>query len=114
MFLLFKDKSNIAQWGLELGHSDIKYIEIPDNLLEQLSVNFLRVFKQYLKQKQYSSFKQRKRKPNYKEIFLNNIIGMDFDTNKIYIKYEHHHNLIREFEEDIKIINIYASETTTQ
>ena len=92
MFLVFKDKSYIAQWGLELGNSDIKYIEIPNELLDKLSKNFLTVFKQYLKQIQYSSFTLRKKKPNHKAILLENIIGQDFDRNKIYIKYEYNHN----------------------
>ena len=117
MYLVLKDISAVANWGLELGKSNIKYMEIPDDLLEALSSNFLNVFKQVLKQKQYNGFLIRKRRPTaYKEIHLENFIDRSFNTEKIHIRYEHTHNLIRAYELDIiKIHQYYENrpDTTT-
>ncbi len=108
MFILFKDNSHTADWGLELGYSNIKYIEIIDSLIDTLSPNFIRVFKQTMKQKKYSSFKIRKTKPkNLKELQLHNFVDMNFDTSKIYIKYEHQHNLLKAYENDVEIVSKY-------
>lgn len=108
MFLVFKDNSNVADWGIELGYSNTKYIEIPDSLLANLSANFVNIFKQIMKQRKYNNFKIRKTKPSdIRELKLFYFTNMEFDTSKIYIKYEHNYNLVRTYKVDIEIIYKY-------
>ena len=108
MFLVFKDNSNVADWGIELGYSNNKYIEIPDSLLANLSANFVNIFKQIMKQRKYNNFKIRKTKPSdIRELKLFHFSNMEFDISKIYIKYEHQHNLLKAYETDIEIVSKY-------
>ena len=105
MFLTMDDTSGIADWGLKLGKSNKKFIEINDFCLEELSDHFLAVFKQVLRQNKYKNIQERKRRPKEgKELFLKHKVDLPFDERTIHIKYEYTSKLIENFELDKGVI----------
>jgi len=101
MFLTMNDTSSIADWGLELGKSNEKFIEISDFCLEELSDNFLEVFKQVLRQNKYQNIQVRKRRPKEgTELPFLQKVSLPFDEDKIHIRYEDTSALLKSFEID--------------
>ncbi len=108
MFLTMDDTSRVASWGLELGKSNKKFIEISDFCLEELSDDFLEVFKQVLRQNKYKNIQERVKRPKEgKELLLNHKVDLPFDERKIHIRYKYSSNLIRDFEIDKGFIEEY-------
>jgi hypothetical protein len=105
MFLTMDDTSRVASWGLELGKSNKKFIEISNFCLEELSGDFLEVFKQVLRQNKYKNIQERVKRPKEgKELLLNHKVDLPFDERKIHIRYKYSSNLIRDFEIDKSFI----------
>ena len=63
MYLIMNDKSFIGTRNREIERGVLKYIEIPDNLLEQLDFSFIENFKTILRANQFRNIQYRKREP---------------------------------------------------
>ena len=63
MYLIMNDKSFIGTRGEEIEKGILKYVEIPDDLLEQLDFSFVENFKTILRANEFRNIKQKKREP---------------------------------------------------
>ncbi len=63
MYLIMNDKSVIGTRGEEIEKGILKYVEIPDDLLEQLDFSFIENFKTILRANEFRNIKQKKREP---------------------------------------------------
>lgn len=63
MYLIMNDKSFIGTRGGEIEEGILKYVEIPDDLLEQLDFSFIENFKTILRANEFKNIKHRKREP---------------------------------------------------
>lgn len=63
MYLIMNDKSFIGTRGGEIEKGILKYIEIPDDLLEQLDFSFIENFKTILRANEFRNIKHKKREP---------------------------------------------------
>ncbi len=63
MYLIMNDKSFIGTRGGEIEEGILKYIEIPNDLLEQLDFGFIENFKTILRANEFRNIKHRKREP---------------------------------------------------
>jgi len=112
MYLKMISKNEIRNISVECGSmkNNSVLVEIPDDLLIQLSSSFIQKLKLVFKNMNYISIKEIKRfdKSSFSSIFdYKNIIHLPYNEDILYIKYEHSYNLVREWENDIKIIEEY-------
>lgn len=63
MYLIMNDKSFIGTRNGEIKKGILKYVEIPDDLLEQLDFSFIDNFKTILRANEFRNIKHRKREP---------------------------------------------------
>ena len=63
MYLIMNDKSFVGTRGEEIEKGILKYVEIPDDLLEQLDFSFIENFKTILRANEFRNIKHRKREP---------------------------------------------------
>ncbi len=63
MYLIMNDKSFIGTRFEEIEKGILKYVEIPDDLLEQLDFSFIENFKTILRANEFRNIKHRKREP---------------------------------------------------
>jgi hypothetical protein len=63
MYLTMNDKSFIGTRGGEIKKGILKYIEIPNDLLELLDFGFIENFKTILRTNEFKNIKHRKREP---------------------------------------------------
>mgnify|MGYP003529708731 CR=1 FL=1 len=63
MYLTMNDKSFIGTRAGEIEKGILKYIEIPDDLLEQLDFSFIENFKTILRANEFRNIKHKKREP---------------------------------------------------
>lgn len=63
MYLIMNDKSFVGTRGGEIEEGILKYVEIPDDLLEQLDFSFIENFKTILRANEFRNIKHRKREP---------------------------------------------------
>lgn len=63
MYLVMNDKSFIGTRGGKIEKGILRYVEIPNDLLEQLDLRFIHNLKTILKMNQFSNIKHRKREP---------------------------------------------------
>ena len=60
MYLIMNDKSFIGTRFEEIEKGILKYVEIPDDLLEQLDFSFIENFKTILRANEFRNIKHRK------------------------------------------------------
>ena len=63
MYLVMNDKSFIGTRGGEIEKGILRYVEIPDDLLEILDFSFIENFKTMLRTNEFRNIKHRKREP---------------------------------------------------
>ena len=117
MYIEMKDKSYIADWGIEIGQlkNNMVYLFIPDELVNMLSKTFIRKLKLVYKNMKYIGIKEFKRlnKNKYStQLEYKNIIHQPYNEDILYIKYEKSYKLVREWENDIKIIEEYYNKNS--
>jgi hypothetical protein len=115
MILKMKDTSYISDWGIEIGQlkNSMVLLYIPNDLIEQLSDSFIQKLKLIYKNMGYQAIKEIKRfdKNKYgKELDYKKIIHQPYSEDILIIRYEYSHNLVREWESDIEIIENYSNE----
>ena len=112
-----KSKSFITEWGLEIGaiKNNMKYLFIPDDLVAMLSKTFFTKFKLVYKNMKYIGIKEFKKFNENKyssKLEYKNIIHQPYNEDILYIKYEYSYELVREWENDIKIIEEYYNQNS--
>ena len=117
MYIEMKDKSIITEWGLESGtiKNDMKYLFIPNELITMLSKTFIQKLKLVYKNMEYIAIKEFKRLNENKysqKLEYQNIIHQPYNDDILNIRYEHSYKLVREWENDIKIIEEYYNQNS--
>jgi len=81
MYLIMEDKSIKAEFGLELGFSNMRFVEIPDELLEILSSSFIKNFKKVLKNNKFAHINKSKTIPaNSQVLCLGCLVEMNRES----------------------------------
>ncbi len=112
MFLKMIDTSRVCDINIECGNvkNNSVLLNIPNDLIEKLSDTFIQKLKLILKNMGYKGIKEIKRFDSAsfgKEFDYKNIIHQPYNDYILTIKYEHSYNLVREWEEDMEIIENY-------